>query len=99
MAFMAKMYDVIRIDHFLGLVKYYSIPAEDGNAVNGKYLKSKTIKIKFNKKTYKVKTNKKGVATWKVKSSMLKKLKVGKKYSYKVTYGKDVVTKKLTIKK
>jgi hypothetical protein len=34
-----------------------------------------------------------------VKKSMVKKLKVGKKYKYKVTYGKDVVTKKLTIKK
>ena len=67
--------------------------------VNGKYLKSKTLKIKFKGKTYKVKTNKKGVATWKVKKSMLKKLKVGKKYKYKVTYGKDVVTKKLTIKR
>ena len=67
--------------------------------VNGKYIKGKVLKIKFNKKTYKVKTNKKGVATWKVKKSMLKKLKVGKKYKYKVTYGKDVVTKKLTIKK
>ena len=67
--------------------------------VNGKYLKAKKLKIKFNKKIYKVKTNKKGVATWKVKKSMLKKLKVGKKYKYTVTYGKDVVTKKLTIKK
>ena len=67
--------------------------------VNGKYLKSKTLKIKFKGKTYKAKTNKKGKAKWKVKKSMLKKLKVGKKYKYKVTYGKDVVTKKLTIKK
>ena len=69
------------------------------NKVNGKYLKSKVLKIKFNKKTYKVKTNKKGVAKWKVKKSMLKNLKVGKKYKYTVTYGKDIVTKKLTIKK
>ena len=69
------------------------------NKVNGKYLKSKTLKIKFNKKTYKVKTNKKGVATWKVKKSMLKKLKVGKKVKYTVTYGKATLTKKLTIKK
>ena len=45
MSFMAKMYDVIRIDHFLGLVKYYSIPAEDGNAVNGKYLKGPGMKL------------------------------------------------------
>ncbi len=67
--------------------------------VNKKYLKKKTIKIKFRGKTYKVKTNKKGVATWKVKKSMLKKLKVGKKYKYKVTYGKNTLTKKLTIKR
>ena len=67
--------------------------------VNKKYLKNKTLKIKFKGKIYKVKTNKKGVATWKVKKSMVKMLKVGKKYKYKVTYGKDVVSKKLTIKK
>ena len=23
----AKLYDVIRIDHFIGIVKYYTIPA------------------------------------------------------------------------
>ena len=67
--------------------------------VNGKYLKAKTLKIKFRGKTYKVKTNKKGVAIWKVKKSMLKKLKVGKTYKYKVNYGKDTLTKKLTIKR
>jgi hypothetical protein len=66
---------------------------------NGKYLKNKVIKIKFKGKVYKVVTNKKGVATWKVKKSMLKKLKKGKKYKYIVTYGKDTATKKLTIKK
>ena len=69
------------------------------NKVDGKYLKGKVLKIKFKGKTYKVKTNKKGVATWKVKKSMLKKLKAGKKYKYTVTYGNDVVTKKLTVKK
>ena len=69
------------------------------NKVNGKVLKSKAIKIKFNGKTYKAKTNKKGVAIWKVKKSMLKKLKVGKKYKYTVTYGNDVLSKKMTIKR
>ena len=67
--------------------------------VNKKYLKNKKVKIKFRGKTYKVKTNKKGVGTWKVKKKKKKKLKVGKKYKYKVTYGKDTVTKKLTIKR
>ena len=67
--------------------------------VDGKYLKSKTLKVKFNGKTYKVKTNSKGVGTWKVKKSMLKKLKVNKKYKYTVSYGKDTLTKKLIIRK
>ena len=67
--------------------------------VDGKYLKSKTLKVKFNGKTYKIKTNKKGVATWKVKKSMLKKIKAGKKVKYIITYGKDTLTKKLIVKK
>lgn len=69
------------------------------NKVDGKFLKSKTLKIKFNGKVYNVKTNSKGVAIWKVKKSMLKKFKVGKKVKYTVSYGKDTVTKKLTVKK
>ena len=31
----AALYDVIRIDHFIGMVNYYSIPAENETAVNG----------------------------------------------------------------
>ena len=67
--------------------------------VNGKYIKGKTLKLKIKGKTLKAKTNKKGVATFKVKKNVLKKLKVGKKYKYTVIYGKDTVTKKLTIKR
>ena len=67
--------------------------------VNGKYLKGKKLKLKLKGKTLKAKTNKKGKATFKVKKNVLKKLKVGKKYKYKVTYLKDTVTKKLTVKK
>ena len=67
--------------------------------VNKKYLKGKKVTLKFKGKTYKAKTNKKGVATFKVKKNILKKLKVGKKYTYKVTYKKDTVSKKITIKK
>ena len=33
----AKLYDVIRIDHFIGIVKYYSIPADMPDARNGVY--------------------------------------------------------------
>ena len=67
--------------------------------VNGKYLKNKKVTLKFNKKTFKVKTNKKGIATFTIKNSVYKKLKVGKKYTYKVTYLKNSVSKKITIKK
>ena len=66
--------------------------------VNGKYLKGKklTLKIKGNKIT--AKTNKKGVVTFKVKKSIFNKLKKGKKYSYTVTYIKDVVKKTIKVK-
>ena len=67
--------------------------------VNGKFLKGKKLTLKIKGKKIKAKTNKKGVATFKVKKNVLKKLKVGKKYKYTVTFGKDTVTKKLTIKK
>jgi hypothetical protein len=67
--------------------------------VNKKYIKGKYVTLKFKGKTYKVKTSKKGVAIFKIKKNVLKKLKVGKKYSYKVSYGKDAVSKKITVKK
>ena len=69
------------------------------NKVNGKFLKGKKLTLKIKGKKIKAKINKKGVATFKVKKSVLKKLKVGKKYKYTVTYGKDTVTKKLKVKR
>lgn len=41
----AQMYDIIRIDHFLGVVKYYTIPAEDPDARNGEYQKGPGKKL------------------------------------------------------
>ena len=67
--------------------------------VDNKYLKGKKVILKFKGKTYKVKTNKKGVVTFTIKKNVLKKLKAGKKYVYKVTYLKDTTTKKITVKK
>ena len=67
--------------------------------VNGKYLKNRQITFKFNGKTYQSKTNSKGIAKVTVKSDVLKKLKVGKKVTYKATYLKDTVKKTVKIKK
>lgn len=36
-AFMSKLYNVVRIDHFRGFDSYYAIPAKDKNAVNGEW--------------------------------------------------------------
>lgn len=33
----SKLYDVVRIDHFIGIVRYFRIPAECETAQNGKY--------------------------------------------------------------
>lgn len=33
----AALYDVIRIDHFIGIVRYYSIPAGEDTAMNGEW--------------------------------------------------------------
>ena len=39
MAFMMELFDGVRIDHFRGLESYYSIPAKDTTAKNGKWVK------------------------------------------------------------
>ncbi len=62
-------------------------------------LKSKRVVFKFKGKTYKAKTNKKGVAKITVKKSVLKRLKVGKKVKYQVTYLKDTVKKTVKVKR
>lgn len=41
----ADLYDVIRIDHFIGVVKFYSIPAGDTTARNGKWNKGPGKKL------------------------------------------------------
>lgn len=40
-----KIYDVIRFDHFIGVVRYYSIPANDSNARNGRWEKGPGKKL------------------------------------------------------
>lgn len=41
----AKFYDVIRIDHFIGVVRYYSIPAENETAKEGCWRKGPGKKL------------------------------------------------------
>ena len=38
-AYSSKLYDIIRIDHFRAFSAYYSIPAKDETAANGKWVK------------------------------------------------------------
>ena len=33
-----KLFDLVRLDHFLGFVNFYEIPAEDSTALNGKWV-------------------------------------------------------------
>lgn len=41
----SRLYDVIRIDHFIGIVNYWSIPAECPTAVDGKWRKGPGKKL------------------------------------------------------
>lgn len=41
----AALYDVIRIDHFIGIVNYWSVPAGSDTAINGKWRKGPGKKL------------------------------------------------------
>ncbi len=64
--------------------------------INGRLSKGKLIRFKFKGKTYRAKTNKRGVAKVTIKKNVISKLKKGKSYTAKVSYGKDAV--KTTVK-
>ena len=66
--------------------------------INGKLIKGKAIKFKFNGKTYSAKTSKKGIAQKTFKKSFIKKLKKGKTYAVQVTYLKDTIKTSLKVK-
>ena len=40
-----RLFDIIRLDHFIGFARYYSIPAEDENGRNGKWNKGPGRKL------------------------------------------------------
>ena len=62
-------------------------------------IKGKVVAFKFSGKTYNVKTKANGIAKVTIKSSILKKLKVGKNITYQATYLKDTVKKTTKVKK
>ena len=64
--------------------------------INGKLIKGKVIKFKFNGKTYNAKTNAKGIAQKTLTKKVINKLKKGKTYTVGVTYAKDTI--KTTVK-
>lgn len=66
---------------------------------NGKAISGKKVSFKLNGKTYKATTNKKGIAKVTIKSKVVKKLKVGKKYTLKISYIKQIVNSKVIVKK
>ena len=92
----------IVIKHLLKLKKAkvkYSAKKLVLKATLKKGMKNKKVIFKFNGKKIKAKTNKKGVAKAVVKNKILKKLKVGKKVKYSVTYMKDTVKKSVKVKR
>lgn len=62
-------------------------------------IKNKKVTFRFNGKKYSAKTNKKGIAKITIKRSVLKKLKAGKKVTYKVTYLKDTVKRRAKVRR
>lgn len=64
-----------------------------------KAIKNTKVTFTFNGKKYSAKTNSKGIAKYTIKKSVLKKLKAGKKVTYKATYKSCTVKKTATVKK
>jgi len=44
-SFSSQIYDVIRIDHFIGIVRYYAVDAGAENAIIGEWLKGPSLKL------------------------------------------------------
>ena len=65
---------------------------------DGKAIKSKKVTFTFKGKTYTAKTNKNGVASVKISKNVIKTLKSGKKYTFKVKYILSSVKKQVIVK-
>ncbi|MBE6498945.1 MAG: hypothetical protein E7Z80_00140 [Methanobrevibacter thaueri] len=69
------------------------------NKVNGVTLIGKQVTLKLNGKIFKAKTNSKGVAVFKLKKKVIKKLKAGKKYPYQAIYINNIAKYVIKVKK
>ena len=67
--------------------------------IDGKAVKGKKITLNIKKKKFKARTNKSGIAKFKIKKKVLKKLKVGKKVKLVAKYGKNKATRKVKVVK
>ena len=67
---------------------------------NGKKaVKNKKLTLKIKGKKITAKTSKKGIAKFKIKKNVIKKLKAGKKYTVKITYLKNTIKTKVKVKR
>ena len=66
---------------------------------NGKAIAGKVVKLTFNGKSHKVTTNSKGVASYKIGSKIIKKLKAGKTYTLQARYVNDIAKGKIKVEK
>ena len=67
--------------------------------LDGQPVKGAKVTFTFHDKVKERKTNKDGVAEYSITKSMVKKLKVGEKVEYSVTFGETTITKKVKIVK
>ena len=65
--------------------------------LDGQPVKDAQVTFTFHDKVKVKKTNTDGVATYSITNSMVKKLKVGEKVEYSVTFGETTITKKAKI--
>ncbi len=65
--------------------------------INGKAIKAKKLKFKFNNRVYIVKTNKRGIAKLTIKKQVLKKLRAGKNLRYQVSYKNKIIKRNVKI--
>ena len=78
--------------------KSYTLKATLKNS-NGKAIAGKEVKLTFNGKTYNATTNSKGVASYKIGSKIIKKLKAGKTYTLQARYVNDIAKGKIKVEK